>query len=347
MGARKGNPLTDHQKKEVIVMNGRRNWLVFLGVLILGIALLLAYSFFPSAEVRAMPETPAARHTPGAWDRWNIDPYATDKVMACQLARLAIDGFHMPTAVKTHFKRVVGTTCTGGKSVWITPGQQFEEMWSGSGLLGRLMVGKIPVTESPDGRPYRSGAVAEAANALEWSYTHGGRTYILDLPFVCFNWAWRFGATVASPPPAKPSTPKAPSSCRTISYNGPVGGQARWGDASTDGPLPASACNALQQGGGVWEAWYGHCDWCQGAIGYIRSILGSNAEIYHKFLYRVRERRQTLRFSTAVTTDVVYICLEDADGRQSRGVYVRPEDWVGKTHIEIPDSMWQVDPNHQ
>ena len=63
----------------------------------------------------------------------------------------------------------------------------------------------------------------------------------------------------------------------------------------------------------------------------------------HRHLYSTKELRQTLRFSDAVQNAVVSVCLEDADGKRTCGVYMRPEDWKSRTQVEIPDPMWKWD----
>ena len=149
---------------------------------------------------------------------------------------------------------------------------------------------------------------------------------------------------VATAPQPQP-VPKSADKCVELSFGADVGGKVRWGIASSSGPMPPSSCNAQKQDDGPWTAWAGQCDDCVGAIGYIRGILGRAAEIFHKYLYGVTARQQTLRFSTAVWSDVVYICLERKDGKRSCGVYMRPNDWKGRYSVSIPDNSWIGDEN--
>lgn len=140
------------------------------------------------------------------WNRWNVSPYAHSFTEACQKSSQAIDGFDMPLAVKEHFKSVVVSFCEGGKEVWLTPGMPLEQMWSGKSdrklphLMNKKSVGELPVTKSPDGRPYRKGAVAETARAYSWEFVYEGKTYVLYLPFVCFNWSWALGPSIPTSP---------------------------------------------------------------------------------------------------------------------------------------------------
>jgi len=291
------------------------------------------------ALVLAALGNPIYAAEPTLWSNWGAAPYARNLKESCLKASAAIDGFNMPSAVKEHFKSVLGTTCKDGVETWLSPGLSLKQMWSGpdahhkkAHIMDEKSVAELPVLRSPDGRPYRKGAVAETAKALVWVFAYEGKTYVLYNPFVCFNWAWTIASPVA---PIK--------KCVELSFNAPIGGYVRWGIGTTTGPIPPDECNAQRQGDGLWTSWYGECDICIPALGYIRGILGGTALVPHKYLYPVTHTRQTLRFSTEIWTKLVYICLEDASGKQSCGVYMRPQDWKGRYRVEIPDSMWNWD----
>lgn len=282
------------------------------------------------------------------WENWGAAPYALSLGEAYKKAPEAINGFDIPLAVKKHFTENPALIRNGGKEVWLTPDMTLEEMWSGKDLkhptayvMQRRTVAKLPVFKSPDGRRYRPGAVFETARAFSWECVYEGQTYVLYLPYVCFNWAWAFG-----PPPVP-----EPDRCVEISFNAPVGGKVRWGVASVNGPLLPSICNAQQQGEGPWTAWVGQCDACIRTLGsmmFIRTILGGEVDIPHKFVYSVTEERQILRFTTDIWTDVVYICLEYLDGSRTMGVYIRPQDWQ-KDQYEffIQDRFWKSDEGYK
>lgn len=279
------------------------------------------------------------------WRNWGAAPYAPSQEEACQKASTAIDGLNMPLAVKAHFKQSLGTTCKGGTEVWLTPHQPLEQMWSGpdahhkeSHVMDKMSVGELPVLKSPDGRTYRKGAVAETAKALSWTFVYEGKTYILYLPLVCFNWSWAFG-----PPPVVPV-----EECIELSFNAPVGGKVSWGAATTSGPFPPDKCNAQQQGDGPWTAWYGDCPICVLPAIYVQEmqdVLGGNARIPHKYMYLVTAAKQVLSFGPAVQSAVVYICLEDSAGKKTCGVVLmRPQDWKGRHRVEVPDIwLWEGD----
>ncbi|MHB0865906.1 MAG: hypothetical protein ACYC1Y_03345 [Minisyncoccota bacterium] len=130
------------------------------------------------------------------WQHWGAAPYAHSLKEACQKAPAAIDGTSMPEAVKEHFKKALGD-CKGGTTVWLTPNQPLEQMWSGPDkthpkdwVMNNRSVGELPVLKSPDGRLYPKGAVFETAKAFSWMFVYEGKTYVLYLPLVCFNWSW-------------------------------------------------------------------------------------------------------------------------------------------------------------
>ena len=301
------------------------------------VALIVIAVLFAIASLSFFTAKRAAAVEVPQWSKWNVAPYARNLEEACRKASVAIDGFNMPSAVKRHFKDQLGTSCKGGIEVWLAPHQSLAQMWSGGQhphVTTGIAVGELPVLQSPDGRPYRKGSVAETAKAFSWAWNYEGKTYVLYLPLVCFNWSWTFG-----PPPAT----VALEECVELSFNAPTDGHVRWGVGSISGPLLPDKCNAQRQDGGEWNAWYGECDICAAALDYIDGVLGSSAAVPHKYLYPVIRTKQTLRFSTAIWNMVVYVCLEDANGLRTCGVYMRPEDWKGRHHVEIPDSLWLWD----
>lgn len=157
------------------------------------------------------------------WNKWNVSPYANSFTEACQKSSQAIDGFDMPLVVKERFKSTVGSFCEGGKEVWLTPGMSLEQMWSGKSgrklphLMNKKSVGELPVSKSPAGRPYRKGAVAETTRAYSWEFSYEGKTYVLYLPFVCFNWSWALAPAVSTSPDPLAACYKIPLDYRQTS----------------------------------------------------------------------------------------------------------------------------------
>lgn len=307
------------------------------------------------ALVSAMLISPAPAVESSEWKKWNVSPFATTYVEACQNASFAINGLTMPPEVREHFKSTLGDLCEGGMEVWLVPGTHLEQMWSGKSgknpthVMNSKTVGELPVSKSPDGRPYRKNAVAETARAYSWEFVHEGKKYILYLPFVCFNWSWAL-KEVPTPPPAPVQEKER---CKEIVFSSPPNAHVRWGAITTSGPLRPSECNAQRQGAGEWKQWYGICAECVTTDYSVFSstLGGGEVQVPHKFVYRVTGDRQVLRFSAdAVSMMVVYICLNDkgiVEGKQidlgTCGVYVRPEDWVGRDQVRIDKSMWNWD----
>ena len=260
------------------------------------------------------------------WQNWGVAPYASSQEEACKKAPAAIDGFDFPSAVKDHFKQSLGTTCKGGRETWLTPHTPIEQMWSGGKtphVMNKITVGELPVLVSPNGRTYRKGAVAETVKTLSWTFVHEGKSYVLYLPFVCFNWSWAPGAA-----------PHIASECVEFVFNAPAKGYVRWKIDPTTGLLSPSACNAQQQGDEPWTAWNGKCDDC------------APDGVRHSYRYPTTARQQILRFSTEIWSKMLSICLEDAGGKQTCGVYMRPQDWQDwqdRHRVEIPDDLWWWD----
>lgn len=247
------------------------------------------------------------------WEHFGADPYAKTRDAAMASRESAFHKLGFPQPVITLF---IEETKKPGMKVRLTVGSKLSTMLSHGGAKVRKDV--VVAFGSPvKGMEY-------AAPAEEWQVSWDGGVYTLILPEVCYNWS----AKVPLIDIFATATPS--EKCVELTFNAPVGGKVRWGVASVDGPLPPSVCNAQKQGDEEWKAWYGKCDDCVGAIGYIRGILGDKAEIYHKYLYSVTASKQTLRFSTAIWLDLVYICLEYPDGNRTCGVYMRPQDWVWK-----------------
>lgn len=269
------------------------------------------------------------------WQNWGAAPFAHTREEACRKAPEAIDGFvEMPAEVKAEFKQLLGVTCSGGKVTYLVAGQLLSGMWTGGKdphVMHDVKVAELPVAVAPDGRAYRSNTVFESARALEWQVKRGRKIYKIFLPDVCFNWSY--------------SIEEDQENCVTLTFNAPVNGFVRWGVATKDGkPLKPDACNAQREGATApWDAWYGQCDTCRPAIGYIRSVVGEKADVPHKYLYQATtESRQTLRFSREIWNALVYICLERPDGTQSCGVYTGGDgagSWKNRTEVIIPDEL--------
>ncbi len=250
------------------------------------------------------------------WRNFGADPFASSREEAMGKREQAFRAMGLSEACVAEAMRVTKTT---GSESELRVGDRLDAM-----LSGKAGAHKNVLVDFPRGIK---------ASTEEWSLTCDGKTYRLVLPEVCYNWSLATG----------PSRSLGGDECVELTFGAPTGGNVRWGVGSVSGPLPPSSCNAQREGDGPWVAWWGECDWCEPAYGYIRSVLGESAEVPHKYLYPAKESQQTIRFSAAVQSRLVYVCLEDQGGAQSCGVYVRPEDWKGRRVIEIPDTLWRFD----
>ena len=266
------------------------------------------------------------------WQHFGADPYAKTREEAMQTRESAFSAMGLPESVIADFLRA---TEKPGEKIRLVNGDHLVAMMSKGGVVHRDAVVAFA-------KPPVSGKMEYAAPAEKWQISWEGKIYSIVLPEICHNWG--YGWTPAPIPPTCPECPKpVVEKCVELSFNASVGGKVRWGVASNHGPLPPSVCNAQRQGDGPWTAWAGWCDDCIGAIDYIRGVIGGKGEIYHKYLYPVTATRQTLRFSTAVWADLVYICLEDANGKRTCGVYMRPQDWKSSYNVNIQDVFWISD----
>lgn len=294
-----------------------------------------------------------AAETPSQWRNWNVAPYARSLEEACRNVSVAIDGFSFPMLVKEHFKELLGTTCKGGTAVWLTPGMPLEQMWSGKSgkkpphVMTNVTVGELPVLKSPDGRPYRKGSVVETARAVSWSWASEGKTYVLYLPFVCYNWSWAFG-----PPPPRPVLvpapvqvpvvlPPPPLLCATVEYAVEPGDEVRFA-VLAQRRLPVSACWRLCDGADC-AAPPSPCDTCDW-IG-PKSVIPDGFEPLHTGKYVARSAKQSLRFPLEVRANFVALCVEREGFGQSNSWIVQPTAWQkssAKVVVPYGGATWPV-----
>lgn len=211
----------------------------------------------PAAKAARGVPTATSASQGGEWRNWGAAPYANSFAEACRKKSQAIDGFDWPAAVKERFKQRLGSDCSGGKEVWLTPRQLLKEMWSGPDgrhasdyLMKNKEVAELPVPKSPEGRAYRKGSVAETAKALEWTEEYEGVTYHLVLPYVCFNWGWW-----SSTAPPKPIAKKPEECAYVVHFTRETEVVLRQGIL---GPTPVQdLCLAiLRAGSSQWQSWW-------------------------------------------------------------------------------------------
>lgn len=299
-----------------------------------------------------VPLTATASET-REWKQWGVAPYAASREEACKKAPEAIDGFSFPASVKEHFKKLLGATCKGGTEAWLTPGMPLEEMLSGpdahheqSYVMRKRTVAELPVMQSPDGRPYPKGAVAETAKALAWRVEHEGRAYMLYLPLVCWNWSWKFGVPPLSPPPVAPPPLQRPVSppveeCATVEYVVQPGDEVRFA-VLAQRRLPTSACWRLCDGADC-AAPPSPCDICDW-IG-PKSVLPEGFEPLHTGKYIARFAKQSLRFPLEVRANFVALCVEREGLGESNSWIVQPTAWQKssmKVVVPYGGATWPV-----
>lgn len=178
------------------------------------IAVTLALAFAALVNVYAATEE-------SYWGNWGTAPYAASLDEACRKASVAIDGFNLPSAVKEKFKKQVTDTACKGEKSYLTPKMVLEEMWTGGvkpHVMNKKTVAELPVTKSPEGRPYNEDSIVEAAVAYSWTVVHEGRSHYLFLPLVCYNWSWSSLANYPASQPAPVSVVTTTAGCTKEFY---------------------------------------------------------------------------------------------------------------------------------
>lgn len=139
--------------------------------------------------------------------------------------------------------------------------------------------------------------------------------------------------------------PPPQDSCVEVTFTAPVGSKVDWIVGSVDGPMPASQCNKQRQGSGPYHPWYdSQCpNWCvSDMLAYIQNVIGEAADDVVDHVYGASERKQVLRFSTAIWTKSLGICVEYPD-HTMHAVYIHPVGpgaWHHRHRVPIPDSYW-------
>lgn len=249
------------------------------------------------------------------WEKWGIDPYASSILEACAKAPKAIQGFqHMPQDVKDSFKKVLGNSCKAWIKESLTPGTRIQEMWSGIGsrekIIGPKEVGYISVSLAPDGRRYKEGSVSQAPVVFLWKFISekDGKTYLLYLPLVCFNWSWGYGESLQ---------------CATVEYLVAPGDEIRFAIFARK-RLPSSACWQLCDGSEC-SAPPTPCDTCDW-VG-PRSVIPTGLDPLHTGRYTARAEHQALRLPREAKDDFIVLCDERKGMSHSDSWIVPPTAW--------------------
>ena len=305
------------------------------------LVLLLAFAIVTLAS-------PAFSANGNLWINWGVEPYASSQTEACNKAHAAINGFTMPSEVKEYFMQVIGSGCSGGKQVYLPPGMMLEQTWSGGKkphVENNKRVAELPVSTSPDSRPYRKGSVAQTPKALAWAAIHEGKTYVLYLPLVCFNWSWAFGPETSPPSPSAPQVlaknAAAGEKCATVESIVKSGDEVRYAVFARK-RLPASVCWQLCDGKkcSAPPTSCDNCDWIGSEL-----PIPDTLKPVHTGSYVATEAKQSLRFPREVMDSYVALCVERDGLGESDSWVVPPTVWDGQaTVIPIPygGQTWPV-----
>lgn len=272
----------------------------------------------------AMLASTTARAEVTLWEQWGIDPSASSVPEACEKAPKAIQGFqHMPQDVKDSFKKVLGNSCKAWTQESLTPGTRIQEMWSGIGsnekIIGPKEVGYLPVSRAPDGREYKEDSVFQAPIVFRWKFTseQDGKTYLLYLPWVCFNWSWGYGV----------SPMRTEEKCVTVEFDAELKDIVRFAIVGQDSLRPSSCFAVSYDGGKTFSALPAPCGNCD----FINSMSVVRDEkikvVQQSGFYEAKQKKQVLRLPVeTIQKHYVFLCVTRA-GVDSLSWYVPPSVW--------------------
>jgi hypothetical protein len=276
--------------------------------------------------------TPHASASGITWQHWGGAPYASTRTEAMAKLGNALDAMVaagiMPKEVADSFRandyKLIrdnpdGITTTPGKHAYLPPETHLDGMMTGGKdphLMTNVTVGKTVIGKGQ----------VKAAEALPWALTFQGKTYVLVMPFTCFNWSL-MTFEVAPPPPAQ-------DDCWTImtTVKGSQGDKAE--HFGLYGPHSLSSCSAYRIVGHTGWISLRECphDTCNYNV--ITAFL-NGMEL--KFKGRVDvpaycqegcqvEYRVSRAFGQS-DKDLAYFCLERTGNRGSCGIMVRHDDY--------------------
>ncbi len=199
-----------------------------------------------SMVAAVMFATPA--HAETTWTLWGGAPYATSQDEAVGRLPEALRTLNIPEAVRSLLEAEVRANPQGTR-VYLNPGDRFVAMMSGPDRRHASAYAMTDVVVGTNQGP-RAGIV-QSPVAREWRVTYEGQTYVLVLPDICNNWAWR----VIAAPRQEIAEP-----CAEIELSVQPGDTLLFVTFSTARP-PPSRCWAFNQSG-EWEALPGGCMQC-------------------------------------------------------------------------------------
>jgi len=285
----------------------------------LSLILLLAF-----AAVNVVALAPANAET--TWTTWGGAPYASSYEEAVRRLPDALHDLNIPEPVRVLFLEEVRRNPQGTRA-YLTPGMRFLWMMTGGArphAMENVVVGRNPV---------RRGVV-QAAEARGWRVVHEGRTYVLVLPDICYNWAWRTEAP--------PQQEIAEEPCSIVTLTIPAGRhQLLFGGLSSAAP-PPSRCFAVRQGG-EWEALPGGCIECISWDPVLARLPDSAAADRNVSMQsRIVVRATTVQIRVPIWFEThhlgFYLLAEDG---QCSWLVVEPTDWRSHT---FPFSQWRWRP---
>lgn len=280
--------------------------------------LLVALTLF----VVGWPALAQAQEHCTTWNNWGVDPYASSQDEAMEKLPQALQALNIPEPVRARLLEAVRANPQGTRE-YLNPGDRLEAMmWSpGGDTRGCVVVGEHPV------RP----GVVESARTREWRVTYEGQVYVLILPDICKNWAWRI-----EPSPREVTSEEECTTVQVAVHEGDTLAPAVF----TGGTLPPSRCWAFKQSGD-WEAWPGGCDQCIQWAPALARVPEADRNVRMPGLVRVaRTGTVWVRIPRQVENDgyhVAFVLIRD--GLCAWGV-IHHSDW-SEHNFTISEGNWQ------
>jgi len=255
----------------------------------------------------------ASAQTETVWAHWGAAPFASSKDEALTKLPEVLKLLQIPEAVRPLFRAKV-TANPQGKRIYVVPNDHFTAMMSkGDKVLHNVVVAEIPV-QLKNGKT----GVSQAANASEWEVEFEGRTYVLVLPDICNNWAWRSFAT----PRPREVTPSL--ECAELYVPHVMAGDTVTVKFRPEGTqLPPSECwghhagvERLSQDSSAWKMWPG-CLNC----------------------FQATTNGMTLRLPVSMSATELAICV-NRNGKPSCVWVIEASDWKPDHTFEVPEWKW-------
>jgi hypothetical protein len=250
--------------------------------------------------------TVPAASAQNVWNNLGGDPVALNRPDADKRFPEFLKLSTIPEHIKARFLEEMQRD-PEGKTVYLNPGDGLKEMAFGQ---KRMRIWKDVVV----GTMRLERGVVKAVEAREWRVEDGDRVYVLVMPLICYNWAWR-----VETPPRPREVPPPPEECAEL-FVPVVPGDKLTITYLPKGYLPPrSACFGFKQGDGSITVQ--PCLTC----------------------FDVTTHGVTVLFSLEAIKHDIGVCVE-RNGEKTCMMIVNPTDWkLNKFSLDLQYWRWERD----